>query len=88
MPSVKKLFSRIFLSKGDSGPTNQKDQVPGKRDSILRRLFRSENETRAETKKETSELGRRHSDFTHTDLDDSNDTKRTRLSLDETFLQR
>ena len=88
MSSVKNFFSRIFLSKGDTGPTNEKriEQEPGKRDSILKRIFRSD-ENRIDTRRESSELSRRHSDFTHTDLDDSNDS-RTRMSLDGTYLVR
>ena len=86
MTSVKNFFSRIFLSKGDTGPTNQKEQVPGKRGSILNRIFRPDD-TRTDTKKELSELSRPHSDLTITDLDDSSET-RTRMSLDGTLLLR
>ena len=96
MASIKNFFSRIFLSKGDSGPTNEKKHLKAstkRRSSVKDRLsllFRQNSSHVNDQRKmsgEGSEATRRHSDVTG-DLDTADLESCTRLSLDGTCLIR
>ena len=94
MASIKNFFSRIFLSKGDSGPTNEKKHLKAstkRRSSVKDRLsllFRQNHvDDQRKMSREGSEATRRHSDVTG-DLDTADLESCTRLSLDGTCLIR
>merc|ERR1719494_1381748 len=91
MASIKNFFSRIFLSKGDAAPANQKNAAaqPNQKVSLFKRIstiFRDQN-TVADTRTETqdSKLERHHSEL----MASTTETLScTRLSLDGTCLVR